>query len=302
MVIKKTQFYYHHHHYNHQQILAPHSTAVLKSPSDLCNSHFKVPIDLLILVHSATDHFAQRVAIREFSSSSQSRFGGQHWRTVFVLGKTAANNSSIERAISEEHRSFGDLLQGDFLDSYRNLTVKHLFGLGWTVQQQQQQQQQKCSSIRAVLKVDDDIFVNYYRLAALLKQSNFLSNSSSSSSSTPSLLCYLHRRMPVNRDRGSSQFSSKWSVTREEFSEAYYPPFCSGWAYLTTPETIIRWLCAVPKTRFFWIDDVYVTGMLRKSSCPGSGQERRGVQPINHLYSVDPGQVASWLQEKEEGY
>ncbi len=31
----------------------------------------------------------------------------------------------------QEDSSFGDLLQGDFVDSYTNLTLKSIFGLGY---------------------------------------------------------------------------------------------------------------------------------------------------------------------------
>lgn len=43
----------------------------------------------------------------------------------------AVNNESLQNAINEESERYHDLVQGNFVDSYRNLTYKHVMGLKW---------------------------------------------------------------------------------------------------------------------------------------------------------------------------
>ena len=61
-----------------------------------------------------------------------------------------------------EGRLQGDLLQGAFLDSYRNLTVKHLLGYTWA--------RDHCSAASWLLKTDDDQFVDTLHLPRLLQE------------------------------------------------------------------------------------------------------------------------------------
>lgn len=230
----------------------------------LCASNGQY-IELLMLIHSATEHFGHRSAIR---TAIQMQVQHHKWRIVFVLGQSS--KGTVNRQVKQEVSAFGDILLGQFADTYRNLTLKHLLGLRWATRH--------CGQAKSVLKVDDDIFVNYPRLSSLVKQVH----KSNASLGSQYLLCYLHREMSVIRDT-----SSKWAVTKGEFAGQQYPSFCSGWAYLTTISTIKSWLCAAKKPHF-WVDDVYVTGFLRKETC-------QPVTPINHLFNADPSVLASWL-------
>jgi len=42
--------------------------------------------------------------------------------TVFIIGKSL--NETVNELIVEESNNFGDIVQEDFVDSWRNLTVK----------------------------------------------------------------------------------------------------------------------------------------------------------------------------------
>ena len=48
---------------------------------------------------------------------------------VFLLGKTGSMEA--EKLLQEESRMKGDILQGDFIDSYRNLAYKTVMGFIW---------------------------------------------------------------------------------------------------------------------------------------------------------------------------
>ncbi len=49
------------------------------------------------------------------------------------------------KAIQEEHQLYGDIVQGSFLESYRNLTLKAVMGLKWVTTY--------CSNAKYVIKV-----------------------------------------------------------------------------------------------------------------------------------------------------
>lgn len=57
---------------------------------------------------------------------------------------------------------------------------------------------------------------------------------------------------------------SKWYAPKELFAEDMYPDFCSGSAYLVKAADAAKIYSISNKTNFFWIDDVFVTGILRE--------------------------------------
>ncbi|NXU33362.1 B3GT4 galactosyltransferase, partial [Thalassarche chlororhynchos] len=63
-------------------------------------------------------------------------------------------------ALRAEALRHGDLLQGDFLDVYANLTRKTLLLLSWAAA--------RCPAVPFLLKADDDVFVNLPALTTYL--------------------------------------------------------------------------------------------------------------------------------------
>ena len=61
----------------------------------------------------------------------------------------------------------------------------------------------------------------------------------------------------------STFFHSRKTVPEEWPSEVMYPSYCNGWLYVVTPKIIRHLLIAVPSAPFIFIDDVYITGILR---------------------------------------
>ena len=45
--------------------------------------------------------------------------------------------------------------------------------------------------------------------------------------------------------------------------EVMYPAYCNGWLYVVTPKIMEYILQAVPTSPFVFIDDIYITGILR---------------------------------------
>ncbi|KAB7494981.1 Beta-1,3-galactosyltransferase 1, partial [Armadillidium nasatum] len=134
------------------------SKGVPSAIQGLCNDDDE--IHLLILVTSSADHFNERQAIRS-TWGHPDYLSTYSTRLIFLLANP--NNLSTQRMIVEEYRTYGDLIQEDFVESYMNLTLKTVMGIKWA--------SLHCSRASYVMKTDDDIFVNVPLLTTHLTNS-----------------------------------------------------------------------------------------------------------------------------------
>ena len=207
---------------------------------------------ILIFVHSAPDHFPQRELIRS-SWASLKTYQNKSIRTIFLLAQLA--NAAVQADIVRENVQHLDIIQENFIDHYRNLTRKHIMGLKWVGH--------FCSHAQNVVKVDDDLFVHIFRLAQFLSKDHYFArpmhHSSLMNSNTDVIYCSVYRNYSPRRDK-----SDKWYVSREEYPGDKYPPWCEGFAYITKPHLVRKLYDMSLQTQYYWIDDVYVTGILAK--------------------------------------
>lgn len=80
---------------------------------------------IVVLVHTARHHFNERYAIRN-TWGSVKVYKGWSFHLAFVLGIDPTSDNDAE--LLEENKQHGDLIMGNFVDSYKNLTYKHLMG------------------------------------------------------------------------------------------------------------------------------------------------------------------------------
>ena len=78
-------------------------------------------------------------------------------RLVFMLGTTP--NTRLLEEVGQESAEHGDIVQGDLLDTYRNLTYKSVMGHLWV--------SEFCRQAELVVKADDDIYVDLYGALSL---------------------------------------------------------------------------------------------------------------------------------------
>lgn len=116
---------------------------------------------------------------------------------------------------------------------------------------------------RYVLKSDDDIMVDFFQLRHLLVGKGLKYHESTfwhkKVDEKTLLLGYLQSGLGVHR-----LATSKWALSKEEFPDQVFPDFVSGWAYLTTPQAARRLVQMSTYQPLLWIDDVWITGILRK--------------------------------------
>ena len=76
----------------------------------------------------------------------------------FIVGQTS--DQTAQKEIEEESRIYGDTLQVEMNDTYRNLTMKTVSILNWV--------NSYCAHTDFAIKIDDDVYVNVRNFATVL--------------------------------------------------------------------------------------------------------------------------------------
>ena len=98
-------------------------------------------------------------------------------RLVFMLGTTS--NTRLLEEVGQESAEHGDIVQGDLLDTYRNLTYKSVMGHLWVRWVGAASEEscsimsvfsEFCSQADFVIKTDDDIYIDLYATHTVLQK------------------------------------------------------------------------------------------------------------------------------------
>lgn len=211
---------------------------LLHDPS-LCENTPNLPF--IIYVHSAPENADRRQLLRQ-TYANPSLFKNRRFQVIFLLG--LPKRRGVQEQVKAEFDKHRDIVQGYFIDDYRNMTLKAVMGLNWI--------KSHCKNAAFAIKVDDDTFLNIFEMASLLDQN---------ANHSMLVVCPIWREgtMRILRERKSCM---KWCVTRREFPGEFYPRYCAGIGYALSQGLVQRMSEAAETTPFFWIDDVYVTGLL----------------------------------------
>ena len=212
---------------------------------DICNVS---SIALVTIVHSAVQNDDARKIIRE--TWGNPTIPGVNTRLVFLVGQSGEPDKEI--ALKSEAYQFNDIVQGDFLDTYHNLSYKNIFGKLWV--------SEFCEQAEFIVKTDDDMFIDLYAAYHMTRQ--YLTNSKYLNNEF--ILCPTHDGMGIIRDPNSKWFVSYEDVSKEDAPDNTFPPYCTGWIYILNPGTAKKLTEVAQTTKFFWIDDAWVTGYLAK--------------------------------------
>ncbi|KAK6756233.1 hypothetical protein RB195_014560 [Necator americanus] len=132
--------------YNPMFILAP--------GQNFCNIH-----SYLVIYQTKVEDRSRR----DFLRKKIGRLGGQYDFTIlFPTG--LSSDTTVNEDVKKEHRKYGDILQADFIDTYRNLTFKTYAHSRYV--------SQNCMNVRAVLKVDDDVAWNLVLMFGYLSRTD----------------------------------------------------------------------------------------------------------------------------------
>ncbi len=78
-----------------------------------------------------------------------------------------------------------------------------------------------------------------------------------------------------------------WYVSKDQFAGERYPDFCSGGAYLIKSQAAEKIYSVSEQSKFLWIDDVFVTGVLRDyyNDRINNDNERLDILTLNNRYN-----------------
>lgn len=226
---------------------------------------------LVIVVPAAPHEMAARDAIRK-TWGRERVWVGRTVLTFFLLGlpggegRGGKSTQQLQSALRQEQAQHHDLLQGSFVDSYSNLTLKTMLMMEWL--------SSRCPQATFATKVDSDMFLNTQNLVAML-----------ANPSTPTRLYItgnVYRQGQANRNP-----NSKWFLPEEVYPGSVFPPYTLGFCYVFSMDLPANVIKASRLFRPIYIEDLalglYLHHLGIVPSDPPSPDLFRGHRPL--LYS-----------------
>lgn len=212
------------------RILSPGTYRYLLNQPAVCSK--RSPFLVLLVPVAPAEEEARQAVRRTWGAAAEDRL------TLFFVGLSKGGHP--QRLLEEENRAHADIIQMDFQDSYQNLTIKTMMMMNWL--------SVHCPRASYAMKVDADIFVNVFLLA------NHLRSSPRHSFITGSVITDGVPR------RNSS---SKWYVSKQQYSEDTFPWYVSGAGYVFSADLAARISWASTHVPMIPLEDVYVGLCLR---------------------------------------
>ena len=205
---------------------------------EICEPNIITDLTLLAFVPSSVDNFNTRRVLRN-TWANPIFYDNQKFRVVFMVGQST--NETVNEMVKQEMKIHGDIVQENFLDSYRNLTLKTLMGLRWS--------STYCSNAKFILKIDDDVIMNTKYLLNYLEENMNISKS---------FICYNLINSTVDRNQ-----NAKWYMSYDEYNLDILPNYCQGSAYMLTNDITSMLVENSFKIKRIYLEDAYL-GILAK--------------------------------------
>ena len=211
-----------------KKCLRKHINILLK-PDNLCSNKYQV--DTIYILTSHYKHTEHRQAIRESYMKPRNKTAEN--RHVFLIG--FSNDRAVQEALFHENKIHNDIVQGDFIEAYSNLTLKVLMGFHYI--------NVYCSGAKSVMKSDDDVFINIDAINSIVKyinHSRFIAGS-----------CHPKPRIIRKADH-------RWYVDPRLYSASQFPPYCLGSGYLISQMAMADVLHSSTYVPVIPVEDAYI--------------------------------------------
>ncbi|XP_043961300.1 beta-1,3-galactosyltransferase 1-like [Gambusia affinis] len=196
---------------------------------------------VVLMVQVAPRNRAHRDIVRN-SWGSEKLVNNQVVALVFLLGmQTGDDAEQVHRQLLQESREHHDLIQGDFVDCYKNLTIKTMVMLEWL--------NSYCSSAAYAMKIDSDMFLNVPNLVNLLlkaPRTNYMTG------------------LVTHAERVSRDPNFKFYMPVDLMSEDVYPPYAYGLGYILSLDLTKKLVEASRHVKALYIEDVYLGLCMRQ--------------------------------------
>ena len=193
---------------------------------------------LLTLIFSDPSDAAYRLSLRK-SWLAHNNVKGYRSVSLFLLGKQKGEGA-LQEKILKESRTYEDIIQGDFVDSFRNQSYKLLMGLRWA--------SSYCPFAKFIMKLDNQTLPVFSNIIPLLE--NIPDGGA--------CVGYIFNDTKVNRDK-----ISLWYTKKADFAESKYPSHPSKSGYIFSASLVNYLLSISHHVKFFTWENVFISMLLK---------------------------------------
>jgi len=228
---------------------------LINSHQEICSNWTKDSnkLKLVMIIKSNVINFDRRQTIRE-TTGLRILQQQLNYRIVFLLGieadyfsmKNDSETWKIQTKVHKESLEYGDIIQLDIIESFRNLTMKAIMSLDWYIN--------FCSSADISLSTDDDIYIHAPNLMSQMSQFK------SKGLVDRHITCNQNTWMPILREKNGK---NKYTLTEDELPGKFFPQYCSGFGYAFGLDVAKKIYEQTFLTPYVFIDDAFITGFCR---------------------------------------
>ncbi len=176
---------------------------------DACGNN---PVYMVVLVDSSPNRRGNRVGVR--MSHGRARVPSYPIVTLFLMGSTP----SEQPAVDIEAQQYHDIIQGNFVDDARNMSVANLMGIRWV--------HTYCPQAKFVMRADDNALFDIYQLVDVMDMSfgtmpRFMGCASITVNNKPV--------------RDTNPAYKRWHLSLAEFPHDVFYPYCDHDLFFFTP-------------------------------------------------------------------
>lgn len=206
------------------------------------SSSNRYPLYIIVKTRAAiTGDYYQRRMFTRISWGQEAQALGIP--VIYAVGRP--NDEQIQTILENEHRTYGDLLQLNYIDAYYNISIKSSGILHWFVKRGCQHR------TPYLFVVDDDILINLPSLMKMIEQNLFDFNTLYG--------LYLTDIEPHP--------AGKWAVSLTDYPNRTFPSFITGASTLYPSGIVHRLVDQIfhlvdDNQLIFFLDDVLITGLI----------------------------------------
>ncbi|XP_061590749.1 beta-1,3-galactosyltransferase 2-like [Cololabis saira] len=203
---------------------------------------------MVLLVHVAPLNRRYRDVIRS-TWGSEDLVHDKVVKVFFLLGvQTGEGTQDLHQQLLQESKEHRDLIQSDFVDCYKNLTIKTMVMLEWL--------NSYCSNVSYAMKIDSDTFLNMPNLISILLEAprtNYMTG------------LLVHAAGAIRNP------TSKWYMPEHVYPRSSYPTYTMGLGYIFSLDLPKKLIEASKHVKALYIEDVYL----------GLCMQHLGIAPTN---------------------
>ncbi|TRY97833.1 hypothetical protein DNTS_014965 [Danionella cerebrum] len=196
---------------------------------------------VVVIVPVAPENVEARNAIR-ITWGSERLVRDKVVLVLFLLG-SRSGNKSLQEQLHNESQTFQDVIQSNFQDTYRNLTIKTLVMMDWL--------SKKCQQASYAVKVDADVLLNVKNLIYMLVNLKTLQHN------------YITGLVVTGNTVVRDPYN-KFYIPHDVYSRSSYPPYPLGMCYIFSLDLPQKILHISRQVRPIFIEDAYIGMCLRR--------------------------------------